>query len=137
MTYNDDAVSTSQFSGTVSHAVFAHNTMSRQRFIFAATPEFNPDAYTMFAANTVRTLAWTSGTDADLTIKDNHLQSGTAPPLATGTTIAGTEADLFADAPNGDFTPAGALLTNPKTPVVKYDLAGVARGATAPAGAVA
>ena len=41
------------------------------------------------------------------------------------------------DFDSGDFSPVGAMLSNLKTPVLKYDRNRVPRGATAPAGALA
>jgi len=71
-------------------------------------------------------------------IKDNHIHTGkTAPALATGTTIGGDQTSLVVDFDTGDFTPAGALLTNLKTAIVKYDRGGAARAVTDCAGAVA
>ncbi len=67
-----------------------------------------------------KSLAWTGAADADLVIKNNHLFSGATAPAgnSSGTTIGGTEATLFVDAGSGNFTPQGALLDNPKAPVL-------------------
>lgn len=128
----------SQWAGTQSNIFFGHNSWTGQNIVWRADTTYNPDARCVFANNTAPVMAWNSGTtDADLVIANNHLQTGgTAPSGATGTTIGGSQATLFTDAANGDFTPAGDLLTNLKTPVLTYDANGTARGATAAAGAL-
>jgi len=135
----------SQFGDLHYHIVVAHNSWSQQGFWFrtdfsGASPaaKYNPDGYCLFANNVLPSLAWITTVDANLVIKDNHLfTGGVAPSGATGTTIGGTIGTLFTDAPNGNFTPLGALLTNMKTSVVKFDRAAAQRGAKEPAGALA
>lgn len=127
-----------QFGRTQSHVVYAHNTLLNQRMLFRGDGPFNADSYSMIASSITSTMEWIVSSDADLTIKDNHLATGGAvPEFSTGTTVGGTMASLAVDAIGGDFTPAGELLVNLKPSVVKFDLARAARGATARAGALA
>ncbi|WP_095012035.1 hypothetical protein [Tsuneonella mangrovi] len=124
-------------ANTCSHVVLAHNSWSDQRLSYRSTTTAF-DGYCLTANNTMPEIALTSTPNPFPTIADNHLQAGAVDPAgATGTTIGGTVADLFVDAANGDFTPAGDLATKKKKPVVAYDGAGVKRGNMAPAGAFA
>ena len=136
----DTVNSFTQLSDIQSHVVYAHNSQTQQVNL-RKDGSYNPDAYCLVANNVAPAIVWAgtgSPTDADLVIKGNHLFTGaTAPAGATGTTIGGNEASLFVDAGSGDFTPQGALLTNLKTPLLARDRSGVARGASAPAGALA
>lgn len=134
--YDSNANLISQLGGAAhSHVMVVHCTNSSQGLRFN-TPAYNPDAYCLVANNSVRTLVWVGSPDADLTISDNHLQSiGSKPSGSTGTTIGGDEASLYADAANRDFTPAGALLSNLKTPVLARDINGVLRAGSDAAGA--
>jgi len=129
----------SQLGGTHSHVVVAHCSFGQQTLSLrtdgAGAYKYNPDAYCLVANNAGPALVWSSTPDTDLTIKGNHLFTGASTPSgSTGTTIGGTKATLFADAGAGNFTPAGALLTNLKTPVVSRDMAGTVRGTTDAAG---
>lgn len=128
----------SQLSAAHSHVVFVHNTWASQGLRHRLDTDlgiYNPDAYCLFANNTVPALV-TATSDADPVAVGNHYQDG-ATAYGTSATVGGTEATLFADAAAGDFTPAGALASNLKTTRMKYDRAAVARGSTAPAGALA
>jgi hypothetical protein len=135
----------SQFSGAHRHVVFAHNSFARQglwlRSDFTGSGRYNPDTYCLVATNSIRALVWGSvpNADADMTIKDNHLHgsgfgvSGTGSP---GEVMSGNHTTLYVNAVAGDFTPAGALATNLKTPVWRVDNRGKARAATASPGAI-
>ena len=114
-----------------SHVMIAHNTWSTQDFRIRIAM----DEYSLVANNAVYNLYFFGGSAAEGVIFGNHLSEGATGTGEAGETIGGTAADLFADQTNGDFTPAGSLLSNLKTPVVKYDLVGNERGATAPSGA--
>ena len=133
----DYTVGFSQLSrGAHSHVVVAHCSMPTQGMSMRPINGYNPDGYCLVANNALRILTWDGVPDADLPIAGNHLQAGnTDPEGATQTSIGGDDTTLFADAAAGDFAPAGALLANLKVPVVRYDLNGNARGATAAAGA--
>lgn len=134
---NTDNFYSQQARAAQSHVVIAHNTFANQGwYIEASTSAF--DAYCMMACNSFRTISWGGTPDADLIIKDNHLHTGGVNPSGgTGTTIGGNQTSLVADFDSGDFTPAGALLSNLKTPVVKYDINRVERAASDAAGALA
>ena len=143
--YFDADVLLSQFgrgrtAHTLSHVVVAHNSWANQKAALrtdasgANKPDF--DGYCLNACNTAPDLTWAGALDADLEIASNHLHTGATGTGDAGETKAGTAADLFADAAAGDFAPAGELLANLKAPVVRYDLNGNERGATAAAGAV-
>lgn len=134
---NTDQYYSQQIRVPHSHVVVAHNTYTNQGWYMGAdTASF--DAYCLIANNSFRTIHWSGTPDADLVIANNHLHAGkTVPTYATGTTTGGDQTNLVTDFDAGDFTPAGALLSNLKTPVVKYDRQRVARGATAPVGAMA
>lgn len=130
----------SQFGKGVdhSHVVIAHNSWTQQGVIWRTDFGLDMDVYCLFANNVAPTLKWGGVADADLVIADNHIFAGAIDIAgATGTTIGGDEVSVFANAAAGDFAPVGELLTNLKTPVLKYDRTGSARGATAAAGAFA
>lgn len=104
-----------------SHVVFAHNTMPTQQLrLDGASDGYDPDAYCLVANNAIMGLSWEAGAtvDPELTIKNNVIDSGqTFPSTATGGVIAGDYTSKFAGSLTGDFTPAGALLTNLKVPI--------------------
>jgi len=134
---NTDNYYSQQIRVPQSHVVVAHNTFTNQGwYMDGATATF--DAYCLIANNAFRTIHWGGTPDADLVVANNHLHStGVAPTYATGTTLGGNQTTLVTDFDSGDFTPAGALLTNLKAPIIKYDREGTARAATDCAGAVA
>jgi len=125
-------------AGENSHLVIAHNTLANQQLWLRNTGGTNTyDSYCLMGNNVFRALI-SAVTPANLVAPGNHLFSGSAnPAFTTGTTIGGDEASLFGDAGAGDFDPAGDLLTNRKSPLVKFDMNKVARGTTSPVGAVA
>lgn len=137
--YYDPTNGFSQFQKKVhSHFVFAHNTMAFQGILMVAASGFNPDGYSMVAANSLTSLTWNGTPDPDLTIKDNVIDSGGSSPAgAIGTVLGGNYSSKFAGADSGDFTPAGVLAVNFKTPVVRHDLFGQDRVELCAAGAVA
>ncbi|MEL7444648.1 MAG: hypothetical protein AAGK02_02410 [Pseudomonadota bacterium] len=120
-----------------SHYVWAHNTMASQEIVLDADNAIF-DQHCLIANNAVNAIRWRDDVpDTALTISNNHIVEGeTAPPGSFGTSIGGNPTTLFADAPNGDFTPQGALL-NAQTPATTaYDLTGKARGSMSTPGAV-
>jgi hypothetical protein len=125
--------------GVHSHVTIAHNTHANQGYLFRVISGYNPDVFCLVANNSFRTMSWSSTTpDTDLVIANNHIHGGNSDISgATGTTIGGDADSLFVDAANGNFAPAGDLLTNLVVPVVKYDAARVARGPLAAKGALA
>ncbi|MXO88434.1 hypothetical protein [Alteraurantiacibacter aestuarii] len=130
-----------QLSGAQSHFMVAHNSSANQamylRVDITGSFKYNPDGYCLMSNNVFPGFVVSGTPDADLVMADNHMHGGAGiPDGATGTTTGGTAASLFADAANGDFTPAGELLTNLKVPILKIDLVGSDRGATAAAGAL-
>lgn len=118
-----------------SHLIVAHNSWVNQQLSYRFdSGSMAVDSYSLLANNTMTGLGYSGG---DAQAVNNHLHDGaTAPTNGTGTTIGGTKATLYADPNGGNFSPAGELLTNQKPPVLRYDRAKVARGATAPVGAL-
>lgn len=126
----------SQYSQAHSHVVTAGCSLSNQGLRLQST--YTADAYCAIINNSMRSMAWLGTVDNDLLIKDNHLHAGfTNPTNGVNTTIGGDETTLYAGAATGNFTPAGALLSNLKTPVVRYDINRKRRAANDAAGAVA
>lgn len=126
----------SQVSGKHGHVVIAHNTLATQGMLMRSDTGYTVDGYCMIANNAFRSLEWYGTPDAGLKISNNHLQSGASVPAnSKGTTVGGNRDSLFANALDGDFRPAGALLANLKTPVVSYDAGYLARAAIASSGA--
>lgn len=98
---------------------------------------YNPDGYCLLANNTLPVMGWEDSRDADLTISGNHLQDGAlAITGASGTTIGGDVATIFANPLVGNFAPRGELSAHSKPSVLRYDLDGKERAATSPAGAL-
>ncbi|MGB7419004.1 MAG: hypothetical protein WA918_07475 [Erythrobacter sp.] len=128
-----------QFAPDQSHLVYVHNTLLNQRVLLRTANRPSAfDGYSLIANNALGNIEWTDAPVADMTIADNHLQSiGQAPQNAEGTSTGGTQDDLAVDAINGDFTPAGALLSTLRPPRVPFDRTGAIRPARAPAGALA
>lgn len=135
----------SQFSGPHKGVVLAHVTSANQtlslRTDLAGSLKYNPDSYCAIIDCAWPSVTWGSGggTDADVLISGNHTDSysvhNTQPALAVNHSVGGDYTTKYADAMNGDFTPAGALLANPKPSVLRFDPNRVLRGANAPAGA--
>lgn len=125
----------SQMQRAHSHVMLVHNSWASQGVWMRGDLGYTADVYCLVANNTAPVIEWVGATDADLTIADNHLQSGaTAPAGATGTTIGGDGASLFAGAAAGAFTPAGELLANLKAAALMWDRNKTIRGSAAPAG---
>ena len=128
----------SQMSYPCNHVVVAHNSWSNQGLFLRTDLTFDPDGFCLIANNVSPQLEWVGASDSDVTIENNHLFAGASVPSgAIGTTVGGTMGNLLLDPDTGDFTPIGALLTSPKTPVVRYDLFGMARGIPVAVGATA
>ena len=129
----------SQLGDVCQHVVVAHNSWSNQQLLLRSDAGYNPDSYCLIANNIAPTIAWQAGgSDADMTIRDNHLFDGASIPAgAIGTTIGGTRASLFVNPGNGDFGPQGALLGIMKNPSLRYDRLGAARPAPGLLGAMA
>ncbi|MCU0948320.1 MAG: hypothetical protein MUF47_08730 [Porphyrobacter sp.] len=114
-------------SGTqISHVVVAHCSMPNQGITFRndGTTFSSFDPYCLIANNVCRSLTKASATRAiGAAISNNHIHAGQTPlPEAIGTTIGGTRDTLFGGFGTGDFTPAGALLTSLKPPVVSFSV---------------
>ena len=123
---------------THSHVVLAHNTLANQGMLLRTdVAGYQMDRFCLLANNVFTQLTWGGAVDADAVLAGNHLLAGaTSPAGSTATTIGGSESDAFVDAGAGDLRPAGALLSNEKVPVLRYDrarsarpLAGAAAGA--------
>ena len=134
----DHAQHFSQLAAAHGHVVLAHNSHTGAGLLLRTDTTYNADGYCLLANNVIKTLTWQGSPDADLVIANNHLETGaTSPSGSTGTTIGGDDTSLYVDADAGDFTPAGDLLTNLKTRVVKYDRRGVQRAVDDSAGSEA
>lgn len=130
---------TSDLGGMTSHGIYAHNTMATQRALLPADGQ-GGDAYSLIANNVLLRMTVRNGDliAPDLTVKNNHaIQDVGLPAGITGTTSGGDSTTLFVDALNGDFTPAGALLTNGAAPVIARDMNAVEYPAIAGKGGVA
>ena len=129
----------SQLNNTHQHVVVVHNTLASQDIAMRSDPPqtYNPDSHSLVANNSLYRLVWSGPVDADLQIRNNHLQAGAAGTGTPGESIGGDMASLFVDAPSGNFSPLGALAANTRTPVLRWDIDGAARGSIAPVGAVA
>lgn len=126
----------SQYSQPHSHVVTANVSLSNQGLRLQAN--YTADPYCAVINNSMRSMAWLGTVDNDLLIKDNHLHATfTNPTNGVNTTIGGDETTLYVGATTGNFTPAGALLSNLKPTVLAYDLNRKARAASDAAGAVA
>lgn len=125
--YYDPAESSSQFGrgtgASLSHLVFAHNSMNQRVIIRNDSNNNTADAYTMFANNVIANFIWGGGNVlGNITLKNLHLFTGSVPPSnSTNVVIGGDETTLFADAAAGDFTPAGALLNEGFVPTLSTD----------------
>ena len=129
----------SQLIAVQSHVVIAHNSVANQILVLRRDTTYDPDQYCLLANNIVPSISWqVGGPDSDLKISDNHLHAGaTLPANSTGTTFGGNRTTLFVAPGSGDFNPQGPLLDVLKTPVVRYDRMGAARGVPALLGALA
>lgn len=145
--YFDETVVVSQLGRNntavaLSHVVVAHNSMPNQGLQFrnGGTSFSTTDAYCLVANNALRTLVkevTTAGREPGAIIRNNHIHAGQTPlPEAVGTTIGGDKNSLFVSFNTGNFTPAGALLTNLKAPVFTTDLNRAKRAATDAVGAI-
>jgi len=123
----------------ISHVVIAHCSMPNQQLYFRNDGTLSTfDSYCLIANNSTVNID-EAGTGAiNATINNNHIHGDqTAIAEALNTTSGGDETTLYADFTTGDFTPAGALLTNLKVPIVALDRSGVTRAATDAAGSEA
>ena len=123
----------SQFFGTHSHVVVAHNSWTDQDLWLKDSSAYNPDTYSLIANNAFASISLMTA-DADLVVKGNHFASG-ATVRGTDGSVGGTKSSLYVAADAGNFTPAGALLAANKVPVVQHGPGGGSRGGYAPAGA--
>jgi len=119
----------SQMDHIHSHVVVAHNSLATQDIKFRGDQDYDGDSYCTYSNNVCRDLNEIDGAlDPDITVDSNHIwsESVSGPAAATNTTVGGDSTNLFVDAQNGDFTPAGALLTNTATPLLPSDQKGTA-----------
>jgi hypothetical protein len=122
----------------MSHLVIAHCSLPNQTISFRndGTPFSTFDSYSMVANNVCRNITKaTAGRTIGAVIKNNHIHAGqTVLSEATGTSSGGNRDSLFVGFNTGNFTPAGALLTNLKPPVASFDTGNLTSGASAVAG---
>ncbi|BDI59500.1 hypothetical protein [Qipengyuania nanhaisediminis] len=128
----------SQLNNDHSHVIFAHNSLPTQKLLVRQDSDYDGDGYTLIANNVTRELNISGGSavDPDVMLIGNHVTAdGTAPDGGVDTSLGGDHLSLFFDATNGNFAPAGLLLSNLKTPVIAPALADTLREGAAPAGA--
>ena len=120
------------------HLVIAHNTWINQRLLLRYDLDLELDGYCRIANNVMEDLVASGGATIETGVAaDNHVYGTSLGPLgATNTSNGGDASSLFADAENGDFTPAGALLTSGRPPVLGRDSAGEVRKAIDTVGAI-
>ncbi len=127
---------------TVSHLVFAYNSMATQSLRLWGNANQPPaNSYNLIGYNALPGIFRESSSAwPGLPIVGNHLPAGATAPTGantTGTTFGGaTSRDFYVDVDNGDFRPAAPLLAALKAPALRFDAAGNRRGATAPVGAL-
>lgn len=124
-------------SGRKSHLVFAHNSMT-QAWAFRTEDGMEIDDYCLFANNVAPSVTWRGAPNEHIRIANNHLFAMTSPPAgASGTTMGGTEDEIWPREAAGDFTPAGALLSSLSRPCLAWDAKGRRRADLDVPGAVA
>lgn len=107
--------------GKKSHLVFAHNSSS-QGWWFRTEQGFLIDSYSLFANNVAPNAKWVGQPSAQWHIKKNHFYAMTTTLVnSRGTTTGGLEDQIWPQAWNGDFTPAGALLSATSRPCIWQD----------------
>ena len=140
-TYWDWQQGNSTTGGESSHVVIAHNTMPTQRFTvpMQTGTSYAPDEFCIVANNAFYQVSGGSGStvDLDVTITSNAIWSSALDHGEALDPIKGGDKDSwFAGFDSGDFTLAGELVVNPRTPLVAFDVRGEARAALAPVGAL-
>jgi hypothetical protein len=119
--YASNAVTASQVEGAHSHVVFLHNSWASQQINLRASGGYVADAYCIFANNVVRKFSWLGPATPYPGVTDNLIFAGQTPPqFATDTVVGGDETTLFAAPQNGDFTPAGILVSSLKRARLPY-----------------
>lgn len=131
----------SQMSLSHSHVIIAHNTFPHQRMLLVTGngqyEQYSGDAYCLIANNALQDLSWANGAGTGVVIRDNHLHASAVGTGSPGEVKAGDQTTLYVSAATGNYTPAGALLTNRKAPRWTWDLGGKLRALSASSGAVA
>ncbi|MEO0420083.1 MAG: sialate O-acetylesterase [Pseudomonadota bacterium] len=119
-----------------SHVVFVHNSVRGQNvFLGKSNGTTEWDSYCLFSNNASPTLGDNSNTNS-VQGANNHLAADTiVSPNFTGTIISGSTATWFPNAGQRDFTAAGELAENPKSPTMVYDLNGSVRANPSSVGA--
>jgi len=124
-------------SGMKSHVVFAHNSTTQQWW-FRTEDGFDVDPYCLFASNVAPSVNWRGKPTSKLQITDNHFYAMTTRlAMSTGTSIGGSEEQIWPRAAAGDFTPNGPLLYATAKPCVLQDSRGRSRQRSDVPGAVA
>ncbi len=125
---------------TVSHLVFAHNSMATQSLRLWGNANQPPaNSYNLIKNNALAGIfrsvsnAWPS-----LTIDGNHLQAGATDVAgATNTSFGGANSrEFYVNVDAGDFSPAAPLLNNLKAPAIPFDRNGKSHEPNMPTGAV-
>ena len=141
--FNEDTVFSqigrNSHATAISHVVIAHCSMPNQQIYFRNDGTLSTfDSYCLIANNSTVNVDEAGSGTINATITGNHIHGDqTAIAEALLTTSGGNEDNLYVDFTTGDFTPAGALLTNLKAPIVARDMNGRLRAASDAAGALA
>jgi hypothetical protein len=118
-------VTKSQFAGKHDNVLFYHNNLINQDLTLRTTVTAPSSPYTPtnceIAGCLFETLTWGNTATSGVAIANNHIMNGSVPAGATGTIQGGTPATLVPNYATGDFTPAGALLSNEIMPYLPFD----------------
>ena len=144
--YADYSFTSSAYRGPHSHVMTVHNSWASQGFTLRATETnqsaayqdslYDPDGYNLIANNVTRHFQWYLGETLEVGfLAGNHSQF-TANLAGDDTTTGGDLASLHADAPGGNFSPAGVLLAALRPPAFDRDIRGIAFNPLDAAGAV-
>jgi hypothetical protein len=124
----ETSIRLSQLSAAHSHVVIAHNSMPAQGMRLNSNLSFIADSYCLIANNAFRSLGWGGAPAVRPAFANNAIDAGAeAPGENTGTIIGGDYASKFVNAIIGDFSPAGVLLDNPRSPVAITELSELPR----------
>ena len=127
-------------TGSGSHMIYVANTHATQRLTITNSNASTGlgDIYCVTSNNvSVRLTAPPTGAPLP-TVENNHVHNNVGlASTAVGTSIGGDGDTLFVDAPNGDFTPDGLLLSNLVAPIIPFDNKGNSFASSDAKGAVA
>jgi hypothetical protein len=119
--------------------IVAHNSFPHQGMVLGNAGTYTSDAYCLIANNSFRSLTLSAPTTpVGVKMINNRLHTSQTVPLGgLNFAIGGSPESLYVDGVNGDFTPAGLLASDLRTPVVKHMMGGKLRGSVDALGAIA